>query len=122
MRRQEGTPDPSVAALSQMRRRECTHEPNPKARLNRRTGAATEDTEETTRVLFYGTGVSYQKPTPWKSALRRDRRRDRPRYPARRTVGAETWRDECPLEERATAIGVSDKYPRQGRPGDRPRN
>ena len=51
MRRLEGNRDPPIAELSQMRRLEGAREPNPEARAARRTGTATDDTEEPVRLL-----------------------------------------------------------------------
>ena len=73
------------------------------------------DLEDRIRVLCYRAGVSYKKPTAEESPLIRDRRRERLKLLARRTGRAETWRDECPIEDRAAAIGVSLKGPPKGK-------
>ena len=45
----------------------------------------------------------------------RDRRHDRMRLLARRTGREPDWRDKCPLEERAIAVGVKLKEPENGK-------
>ena len=72
------------------------------------------DLEDRIRVLRHSEGVSYENPTTEKAPLSRDRRRERLNLLARRTGRAENWRDECPIDDRAEAIGVSLNDPPKG--------
>ena len=73
------------------------------------------DLEDRIRVLCFRDGVSCKNPTTGETTLIRDRRRDRLKILARRAGRAETWRDECPIEDRAAPIGASLKDPPKGK-------
>ena len=66
-------------------------------------------------MLCYGSGVAYIPGEQWETSKMRDQRHGRMRLLARRTGREPDWRDECPLEERAIAVGVKLKEPANGK-------
>ena len=110
-RRQGGTHEPGVGARSQMRRRQVMGDNNPIGKPNSPGAGKVVDPEGRIRVLCYRDGVSYKNQTTGETSLIRDRRRDRLKLLARRTGRAETWRDECPIADRAEAIGAPPQRP-----------
>ena len=98
-----------------MRRRQVMGDNNPLGKPNSPGAGKVVDPEGRIRVLCYRDGVSYKNQTTGETSLIRDRRRDRLKLLARRTGRAETWRDECPIADRAAAIGVTLKDPPKGK-------
>ena len=92
-----------------MRRLQVRGDNNPLEKPNSPEEGPVVDLEERIRVLCYRAGVSYKKPTAGEPPVIRASRHERPQLLARRTGREETWRDECPIEDRAAAIGVALK-------------
>ena len=127
-RREEGTHEPSVASRSQKRRAEGTHEPDIAARSRRRSDDASRDPEVadgaesrnlsdadlSIKALCRGTGVAYIEPQIGGSNSDRERRHERMRLLSLRTGRPAGWRDTCPIEDRASAVGVSLRTPAPG--------
>ena len=118
-RRADGTHEPKIAARPQKRREGGTHE-NAGARDMRRQppplpGSEEGDKEIELRMLCYGSGVAYIPAGKWESNTICEKRHERVRLLVRRTGREPDWRDKCPLEERAIAVGVMLKDPANGR-------
>ena len=136
-RREDGTHEPNVSVRSGKRRAEGTHESRDQAarsqkrretgvhenmelRDMRRKASPTDGVEEIDaevemQNLCYGSGVAYIPSVVGESEWARDQRHDRMRLLARRTGRGPNWRDDAPLEDRASALGITLKEPLRGK-------